>query len=152
MKLRSSLRNITWYGRGPFETYPDRKTGAKTGLYNVSVDDDYVPYLVPQDYGNKTDVHWLAISDNDGFGLRIESNQLFNSSIHKFSTDNLTRALFIKQLKEDNAVTLNLDHKVSGVGGTAISVINKYRVLPADYDFTFFIKPFHNPAKNGWID
>ncbi|MCF8226243.1 MAG: DUF4981 domain-containing protein [Bacteroidales bacterium] len=142
LKLKADLRNISWYGRGPFETYPDRKTGAKTGRYQTTVDEDEVPYLVPQDYGNKTDVHWVTITDEEGVGLKFHSDQPFNTSIQKYSTDRLTRAGFRNQLKEDSAVTLNLDYRVSGVGGTAISVINKYRVLPADYAFTFFIKPF----------
>ena len=141
MKLPESFRDITWYGRGPFETYPDRKTGAKIGKYSSTAEDDYVPYIIPQDYGNKTDVHWLKLTDYNGNGIKVTGKQQFNTSVHKYSTKNLTRALYRKQLKPDNAVTLNIDHEVSGVGGTANSVLQKYKVLPGNYMFTFHIKP-----------
>lgn len=148
MMLQPSLQNVTWFGRGPFETYPDRKTGAKIGKYSSTANQDYVPYIVPQDYGNKTDVRWLSISDSEGLGLKVRSNQLFNTSIQKYSTDNLTRALYTKQLKEADYITLNLDSRVSGLGGTASSVLNKYRVLPSGFDFTFFIKPYYEPVRD----
>ncbi|MCF8335538.1 MAG: DUF4981 domain-containing protein [Bacteroidales bacterium] len=141
LKLPDSFQNLTWYGRGPFETYPDRKTGAKIGKYNTNVEEGYVPYIIPQDYGNKTDVRWLNITNEEGIGIKVKGDQLFNTSVHKYSMENLTRALYTPQLKEDDAVTLNLDHKVSGVGGTANSVLNKYRVMPKNYDFTFYIQP-----------
>ncbi len=144
IKLPDSFQNIEWYGRGPYETYPDRKTGAKFGRHKTTVINDEVPYIIPQDYGNKTDVYWTAISDAHGNGLLIKGNQSFNTSVQKYGTDNLTRAHYRAQLKEVDYITLNIDHKVSGVGGTAISILNKYRVLPKEYEFTFYIKPFIN--------
>ena len=142
LQLPDSFQNINWYGRGPYETYPDRKTGAKFGSYETTVKDDYEPYIIPQDYGNKTDVYWTSISDPNGFGLLIKGDQMFNTSAQMYDTDNMTRAYYRPQLKEVDYVTLNLDHKVSGVGCTAISILNKYRVLPQEYKFTFYIKPF----------
>ena len=64
-----AFSNVEWYGRGPFETYPDRKTGAKVGLYQSNADDMYVPYIIPQEYGNRTDVRWLKVQDENGKGL-----------------------------------------------------------------------------------
>ncbi len=142
LELPDTFQNMKWYGRGPYETYPDRKTGAKFGMYETTSKDDYVPYIIPQDYGNKTDVYWTSISDNSGYGLLIKGDQKFNTSAQIYDTDNLTRAYYRPQLKEVDYVTLNLDHKMSGVGGTAISILNKYRVLPQEYEFTFYIKPF----------
>ncbi|KAA5821860.1 DUF4981 domain-containing protein [Algibacter amylolyticus] len=144
LQLPNTFQNIKWYGRGPYETYPDRKTGAKFGSYETTVKDDYVPYIIPQDHGNKTDVYWTSISDNSGYGLLINSNETFNTSAQMYDTDNMTRAYYQRQLKDVDYVTLNLDHKTSGVGGTAISILNEYRVLPKAYEFTFYIKPFKN--------
>ena len=141
LQLPDSFHKIKWYGRGPYETYPDRKTGAKYGSYKTTVKDD-VPYIIPQDYGNKTDVYWTSISDSDGNGLLIKGDQTFNTSAQIYETDNLTRAYYRGQLKDVDYISLNLDHKMSGVGGTAISILNKYRVLPKEYEFTFYIKPF----------
>lgn len=144
LQLPDSFQNIKWYGRGPYETYPDRKTGAKFGTYSTTVKEDYVPYIIPQDYGNKTDVYWTSIGDGQGYGLLVKGDQPFNTSVQMFDTDNMTRSYYRRQLKEVDYVTLNLDHKTSGVGGTAISILNKYRVLPKHYEFTFYIKPFKN--------
>ncbi|MEP2278184.1 glycoside hydrolase family 2 TIM barrel-domain containing protein [Maribacter sp.] len=142
LQIPNTFNTIEWYGRGPYETYPDRKTGAKFGSYETTAKDDYVPYIIPQDYGNKTDVYYTSISDDSGYGLQIKGDQTFNLSAQIYDTDNMTRSYYRRQLKEVDYITLNLDHAVSGVGGTAISVLNKYRVQPKQYNFTFYITPF----------
>ena len=78
----------------------------------------------------------------EGIGLFVSGDAPFNFSEQKYDTENLSRAYYAFQLQESDAVTLNLDHKISGVGGTAISVLNKYMVLPREYEFTFRLRPF----------
>lgn len=141
LNLPKRFQDIEWFGRGPFETYPDRKTGARVGKYHTTVEADYVPYIIPQDYGNKTDVRWFSISDGSGSGLLVRGDGPFNASAQKYSTDNLDRAHYTFQLKEDETVTLNLDHRVTGVGGTANSVLNPFQVMPDEYAFTFSLEP-----------
>jgi beta-galactosidase len=142
MTMVDTLRNLQWYGRGPFETYPDRKTGAKVGVYSSTVDEQYEPYLIPQDHGNKTDVRWAALTDASGDGLFVAGDLPLNVSVHKFSTDNLTRALYPFQLVEQKGVTLNVDHRVSGVGGTPVKTLKKYRVLPGELTYRVRLRPF----------
>ena len=142
MQVPESFQEMNWLGRGPFETYPDRKTGARMGIYESTVEEAYVPYIIPQDHGNRTDVHWMSLSNAEGIGLFVTGNKLFNFSAQKYDTENLSRAYYAFQLQDADAITLNLDHQISGVGGTAISILNKYRVLPKTYDFSFTIKPF----------
>jgi beta-galactosidase len=144
MVLPEEFQHIEWFGRGPFETYPDRKTGAKVGRYRTTVEADFVPYIIPQDYGNKTDVYWFSITDDSGTGLTIRSDETYNASAQKYTTENLDRAHYPFQLKEERVVTLNLDHRVSGVGGTANSVLSPYQVLPGEYKFTFTLSPAVN--------
>jgi len=141
MQLPREFQKMEWFGRGPYENYPDRKTGAKTGIYKTNVDDDYVPYIIPQDYGNRCDVRWFRLSNEKGSGLSISSKELFHFSVQKYSTDKLDRAHYPFQLKEEEVITLNLDHQVSGVGGTANSVLNPYRVSPGEFEFAFRINP-----------
>jgi beta-galactosidase len=129
-QLPKAFSNVEWYGRGPFENYPDRKTGAKVGLYRSSVKNMYEPYIIPQEYGNRTDVRWLKVQNAEGKGLQIKGDELFNFSLHKYSTDNLERAMYTYQLKEAPHTILNVDSEVSGVGGTAIRQLQKYRVMP----------------------
>jgi beta-galactosidase len=141
MQLPGEFQQMEWFGRGPFETYPDRFTGAKTGIYKTTVQEAYVPYIIPQDHGNRSYVNWFSLTDQEGTGLHIAAPQSFHFSVQKYSTDNLDRAHYPFQLKEENLVTLNLDHQVTGVGGTARSVLNPYRVAPGESEFTFIIHP-----------
>jgi beta-galactosidase len=141
MVLNPAFDKIKWYGRGPFETYPDRKTGAKVGVYASSVAEQYNPYLIPQENGNKTDVRWASLQDGQGIGVRISSSEHFNFSAQSTESDNLSRALYPFQLKPFDGVTLNVDYALSGVGCTAISVLNKYRVMPSEHRFHLVLEP-----------
>jgi beta-galactosidase len=142
MVLNQSFDQVKWYGRGPIETYPDRKTGAKIGEYSGSVSDQYVPYLIPQENSNKTDVRWTSLQNSQGIGVKISSPELFNFSALNVESDNLSRAWYPFQLKPFDGVTLNVDYALSGVGCTAISVLNKYRVTPSEKQFKLTIEPF----------
>jgi len=141
MVLDSALDQVKWYGRGPFETYPDRKTGAKIGVWAGSVADQYVPYLIPQENGNKTDVRWVTLQNAKGKGIKISAPETFSFSALPVQADNLSRSLYPFQLKPFGGVTLNLDYALSGVGCTAISVLNQYRTMPSVHHFRLVIEP-----------
>lgn len=141
-QLPKAFSMAEWFGRGPFENYPDRKTGAKVGLYQSDADRMYVPYIMPQEYGNRSDVRWLKIQNKEGKGLLIKGDELINFSLHKYSTDNLSRAVYSYQLKESANTILNIDYEVSGVGGSAIRQLQKYRVRPGVKKYKLTIKPF----------
>jgi beta-galactosidase len=139
--IDSTLNNVQWYGRGPRENYPDRKSGYRVGVYKSTVADMYEPYLIPQDYGLRTDTRWVKITGGDGSGLEFRGNKLFNFSAQPWSTDNLTKALYTYQLHPFNGTTFNLDYATSGVGCTAAGVFPEYQVMPMRYDFVVTIKP-----------
>ena len=141
-ELPKSFKAIEWYGRGIFETYPDRKPGAKVGIDQSTVDDEYVPYIIPQDNGTHSDVRWLKLQNEKGRGLYFMAEETMNFSYQKYSTDNMSRAVYTFQLKESETNTLNIDFVVSGVGGTAIRQLEKYRVKPSILEFNFTIQPF----------
>ena len=69
LDLPPELDQFTWYGRGPHENYVDRKESARVGLYRGSVDEQHVPYVLPQENGGKSDVRWAAVTDARGLGL-----------------------------------------------------------------------------------
>ena len=141
MVLNKDFDIWQYFGRGPFETYPDRKTGAKIGFWETTVEDAYVPYLIPQDHANRTDVSWTTLSDGKT-GLFIQAEVPLNVSAYKWDEDNLSRALVIPQLKPFDGITLNIDAAVSGVGCTAVSLLNKYRVFPQEIEYTIRMRPF----------
>ncbi len=141
-KLPLSFNHIEWYGRGPFENYPDRKTGAKVGIWSSTVDNEFVPYLMPQAHGNKSDVRWLKISNDENAGLYISSYDLFNFNVSKYSIDNLTRAAHLFQLEKADYVTLSVNYEVTGVGDTSRGTLTKYRVMPSVKEYYLVIRPF----------
>jgi beta-galactosidase len=143
MTLDPSLQQVTWYGRGPQENYPDRKSGYKIGVYHSTVAEMYEPYLLPQDYGLRTENRWLRMTNKAGVGLAFCADEHFNFNAYPFSTDNLTKAMYTYQLQDQGGITLNLDYATSGVGCTARSVFPAYRVYPQLYQRTITIRPLH---------
>lgn len=146
--LDKSLSNVEWFGRGPQENYPDRKSGYRTGLYRSTVTDMYEPYLIPQDYGLRCDNRWVRMTDNSGAGLEFSSVQHFNFSVHPYTQENLTKALYTYQLHPADAITFNFDYATSGVGCTARAVFTEYQVMPRRIDFTYIVKPVLRITKN----
>lgn len=67
--LDKSMDQIKWYGRGPFECYPDRKAAAHVAVYEQKVDDMHVPYIVPGECSGRADVRWVTFQNKDGFGI-----------------------------------------------------------------------------------
>ncbi len=141
INLRNEFQQVKWFGRGPFETYPDRKTGAKVGVYQTSVPEMYEPYLIPQESGNRTDVRWVEFKNPQGTGIRISADQLFSFSASEYSTDNVSRALYPYQLQKQGSVRVDLNYAISGVGCTAISTLQKYKVMPTEYHRKVIIEP-----------
>ena len=139
--LDKSLDRVNWYGRGPQENYPDRKSGYKTDVYSSTVQDMYEPYLIPQDYGLRCDTRWVRLTAADGTGLEFRGDRLFNFSAHPYADDNLTKALYTFQLNPSENIVFNLDYATSGVGCTALSVFTQYQVMPQKFEFRTEIKP-----------
>jgi beta-galactosidase len=122
MTLPVQFDRISWYGRGPHESYWDRKTGAAVGQYSGTVAEQYFPYIRPQENGNKTDVRWVLLSNNRDVGLGIVGMPLLSVSAHHFTIDDFDEGLEKRNrhtydLVPREFVTLNIDWKQMGVGG-----------------------------------
>lgn len=141
LTLNPDLDTVEWYGRGPQENYPDRKTGYQTGIYTTTIEQMYEPYLLPQDYGLRTDTRWLRLTDPKGTGILVSMDQHFNFNAYPYSTDNLTKAMYTYQLQPQDGITLNLDYATSGVGCTARGIFPAYRAMPQSMQRTVVIKP-----------
>lgn len=115
MALAPGFEELAWLGRGPWESYPDRKAAARLGLYRSTVTDQYVPYVMPQEHGHHTDTKWIELS-SDAAVLRLESAQPFGFSARHHSTAALWRAKHSCDLAPDPLAWLNLDHAHRGLG------------------------------------
>ena len=144
LQLPQEYQTIQWYGRGPYENYPDRKTGSKIGLYSSTVDAQYVPYIRPQENGNKSDVQWVRMSNDAGVGLMVEGDSL-NISAHNYSLENLTKAAHTPDIKKAEFVTLNVDYKTSALGGSSFmyNFLDEYLLKDKEYTYSFWIKPMN---------
>ena len=142
MTLTDRMQQVKWYGRGPEENYPDRKSGYAVGVYTNTVDEMFEPYLIPQDCGLRCDNRWLEMSNASGHGLRFAMDELFNFNAYHYSTENLTKAVYTYQLQKQDGITLNLDYNTTGVGCTACYVLPGYQVKPTRYERNLTIKLF----------
>ena len=150
---------MSWLGRGPQESYCDRKTGAFVGLYNGSVADQYWAYLRPQENGNKTDVRWMTITDNEGNGLLFTGMPLLEVSAHHniledFESMERTDGRQVEGIAVVNRHTtdvqprdltsVNIDFQQMGVGGDdswGAWTHDQYRLTAKEYSYSFRMTP-----------
>lgn len=151
MTMPGDFKKISWYGRGPHESYWDRKTGAAVGVYSGTVWEQYHPYVRKQENGNKTDVRWIAIYNDNGIGLMAIGQPLISTSAHQFLNDDLRYIPRTNRhgnkLNPRNLVTLNVDYKQMGVGGDTswgwrAQPHPEYSLPPRVYSYDFMLRPF----------
>ena len=160
-----SFDQMSWLGRGPQESYWDRKTSAFVGLYNGSVADQYWEYLRPQENGNKTDVRWMTITDNTGNGLLFAGMPLLEVSAHHNimedfespeRTDGRQRPgekvenRHTTDVKPRDLTSVNIDFKQMGVGGDnswGARTHDEYRLTEKEYSYSFRMKAISSDDK-----
>ncbi|MDO8686212.1 MAG: glycoside hydrolase family 2 TIM barrel-domain containing protein, partial [Clostridiales bacterium] len=147
MELPGKYDSFTWYGRGPQENYCDRKEGYAVGLYSGTVEEQHVPYIMPQENGNKTDVRWASLTDVEGNGLLISGMPLFETSVHNYTIEDLSKARHTFDLKRRENITVTVDKTQSGLGGASCGpeTLQKYKIKPEPVSFSIRIRPL--PAK-----
>lgn len=128
--MPSGFETISYYGRGPTENYQDRKKGYPVGLYNQTVKEQFFPYIRPQENGNKTDVRWFKLTNGEGKGLKIESDQPLNMKAqHYFDSDldggDKKGQLHSPEIKPKGQTQLSIDMAQMGLGS-----INSWGQLP----------------------
>ena len=144
--LSNEFQNLRWYGKGPHETYCDRKTGAKIGLYSGRADEQYLPYARPQESGNKTDVAWAKLTNDDGVGLRIDAERGMDINVTPYLPDELSVDR-VHLLPAPNKTVLRISLKQMGIGGDRswgiIPVPHSEFLLYANrpYRFEFTVSP-----------
>ncbi len=144
LAIPGGFENLTWYGRGPHESYWDRKAGARVGVYQGTVDEQFVDYSEPQENGNKTDVRWLTLTNEEGVGLLAVGMPLMGFSAHHYATDDLEEAKHSFEMERREEITLNLDLQQTGVGGDdswGARPHEQYTVQPGPMSYSFRLRP-----------
>ena len=116
MRLPADMTRIEYYGRGPWENYPDRKRSAFLGRYQMPLSEYETEYLHPQDNGCRTDVRWFCISNGEK-ALRIDGLQPLCIRAWDYGEENLEGARHPHDIKRGRFVNLNIDLNIHGVGG-----------------------------------
>lgn len=154
LTLPKRYEQVKWYGRGPWENYPDRKTAAFIDVYESTVDALLERYPAPQENGYRSDVRWIQILDARGKGFFIEGAAFSGFSALNYSAEDFTPAsrglLHTVDLKPREAVYLHLDHQMMGVGGDTSWGARPhaaYTVFPRPYEYSFRIKAVQLPVK-----
>ncbi len=132
--------SITWFGRGPYENYPDRKSGSMLGEWTAKP--DLPPYLIPQEFGLRTDTRWLELKSSSSKQIvRIEVLQ--PSSMHFSATNYSAHDLFAAEnqcdLKPRQELFVHLDvaHRGLGTASCGPDVLEEYRLRSGTYSFAY---------------
>ncbi|MCD4731223.1 MAG: hypothetical protein K8R74_11510 [Bacteroidales bacterium] len=149
LELPGKYSNLTWFGRGPHENYWDRNTSAYVGEYRSTVEEQYFPYIRPQENGYRTDTRWLALQDSTGKGIMFIGEPLVSFSALNYSIDDLDQGTkqnykHTNDLVAKDKVCLNLDYKQTGVGGDDSWGARPHPQYTLDYDeyeYTYIIRP-----------
>jgi beta-galactosidase len=143
LQLPGALNRAIWYGRGPHESYWDRKTGARIGRYEAAVADLHFPYVMAQENGNRSDVRWLTLTDASGAGLRVTGQPTLNFTAHDYTAAALLAAKETEAIERNGKITLNLDWQQMGLGGDdswSPRVHPEYLLNARSYSFAFRLK------------
>ena len=149
LQMPYSMEKSTYYGRGPIENYSDRKDCMRIAIYNDDADNQYFPYIRPQESGTKSDIRWWKQTDATGLGLQVKSCAPFYASALHFDTEELDDGDEKEQrhsfdLKKSKYTNLFLDAAHMGVGGEnswGAWPLEKYRVHYGNKTFNFVLIP-----------
>lgn len=154
LEMPSGMERLSWFGRGPWDSYRDRKEACLPGTYKSTVTEQYEKYILPQEHGTKQDVRWMALTDADGAGLLFAApDQMAASAVHFRPEDNYTdrstRSRHTYQFKSCTNTVVNLDAVTRGLGNASCGpdVLDKYELKAANTAFRFFIIPVNKDTK-----
>lgn len=158
--LSNDFKEVSWYGKGPEESYWDRKTGQKTGVYSGKIVDQFKRYSRPQETGNKSEVRWMALTSKN-LSLKVSSSYLLNASTWPFAMTELdftsdeagesasglvpVTKKHGADIKLGNTIQWNIDYLQMGVGGDTSwgRLVHSEYTIPANktYQYSFTIEP-----------
>jgi len=150
MTLPKGAEKVSWYGNGPVETFNDRKTNGRMGVWESTVSDMFYPYMKADDTGNLTDIKWIAVqSEGKGAGLLIAAEGTVEASALHFTPEDLMRADHPYKLKPRKETILSVDYGSMGTGSATCgqATLDKYR-LPSGrpYNWKYTIIPISSSS------
>lgn len=142
--LKKGFENLRYYGMGPRENYIDMHHSSHMGIYETTPDEEYEPYIKPQECGNHTRVKWLEINNkNKDGGVGFYAKDRMNFSALHFTAEDLEAAAYTKDLSRRDETILRIDYKQTGIGSNSCGpkLAEKYRFSEKKFRFGFTIRP-----------
>ena len=162
LEMPATMEQLSWFGRGPWDSYRDRKVGCMPGLWQSTVTDQREDYILPQEHGTKQEVRWMALRNSEGQGLLFAApDQMAASAVHFRPEDNYNnrndRRRHIYQFQTCKTSVVSLDAATRGLGNASCGpeVLDQYELYAADTPFRFFIIPLTadvNPAEAARVE
>jgi beta-galactosidase len=142
MTLRPGLERLEWFGRGPWENYPDRLASTVIGRFESTVSEQYVPYILPQEHGHRSDVRRLSLTDSAGDGLVVEGRPTFGFTASRFTAADLFTARHTVDLEPRAETILSIDHAQRGLGTASCGpdTAKRYRLEEPAYRFAYVLR------------
>ncbi|MBN1953403.1 MAG: DUF4981 domain-containing protein [Bacteroidales bacterium] len=152
VQLPQDFEKISYYGRGPIENYSDRSTASKIGLYHQTVDEQFYPYIRPQETGTKTDIRWWEQTNISGWGLKFTADAPFSASALHYSIESLDDGLkkgqrhseMLPKARYTNVCIDKLQMGVGSINSWGALPLDEYLIPYGDYEFTFLMEPLKN--------
>jgi beta-galactosidase len=151
LEMPKAFENIAWFGRGPGESYSDRKESVLEGIYNSTVSEQWVDYLLPQEMCNKSDVRWMALTDESGSGVLFIAPETMDASAMHFRAQDIydasgTRIRHAYQLprRENTVVCLDAYQRPLGNAACGPNPLEKYELKTKKIFFDFMLMPLSN--------
>ena len=143
------MEQAEWFGRGPVETYPDRRRAGAVARYSSTVAELYVPYVRPQENGGRNAVHWIELSDGGGRGFRLAFDRPCQVSATHFRAADLAAAKHDVELKPrpETIVHVDVAHRGLGTASCGPDTLPEYRVGPGTYRWSWLIAPLGTRSK-----
>ncbi|HEV7810176.1 MAG TPA: beta-galactosidase small subunit, partial [Candidatus Limnocylindrales bacterium] len=133
------FEEAAWFGRGPHESYPDRKRGARLGRWSAAVDELAVPYVRPQENGGRSDVRWLELGDAVGRRIRLDFDRPLQVSATHHRAADLAAATHDVELVAvpETVVHLDVAHRGLGTASCGPDTLPAYLVGPGTYAWSW---------------
>jgi beta-galactosidase len=146
--LEPGLEQLAWFGRGPWESYPDRLDSTVVGTFRGTVTEQYVPHILPQEHGHHCHTRWVTLTDGAGHGLEVRGRPTIGFAASHFAAGDLYAARHTCDLEPRPEVVLGLDHAQRGLGTAACGPDThpRHRLTEARYRFAYVLVPLGGAA------
>ncbi|HEU5382721.1 MAG TPA: glycoside hydrolase family 2 TIM barrel-domain containing protein [Ktedonobacteraceae bacterium] len=144
LRLPRDFEHVTWYGRGPGESYADTKQANRVGLYTRTVDELSTPYTFPQENGNRSEVRWVSVTNAQRTGLLAIGVSEINFSLHRYTIEQLDKARHTYELQDAGQLVWHLDYRQQGIGSASCGpgVLPQYELLNEPFHFAVRLQPY----------